>query len=137
MNPRFNTTSSLPFTGSRIGVNPRFNTASSLPFKGSRIPPTSRAGSPGPARTRKCLLGPDRLRRVISLAHFGQVLEAGFTHLPGQPHTPLRRQFRLAVLPDTRLEGIGQGRNRGVRGEGQLFYGIVWKSRDFYVKLQM
>jgi hypothetical protein len=35
-----------------------------------------RAGSPGPARTRRCLLGPDRLRKVINLAHVGQVVEA-------------------------------------------------------------
>jgi hypothetical protein len=32
-------------------VSRRFNTASSLAFRGSRILPTSRAGSPGPART--------------------------------------------------------------------------------------
>jgi hypothetical protein len=24
-----------------------------------------------------------------------------------------------------------EGRNRGARGEGQSFYGIVWKSRNF------
>jgi hypothetical protein len=34
-------------------------------------------------------------------------------------------------FPTTRLEGIGQGRNRGARGEGQTFYGIDWKSRNF------
>jgi hypothetical protein len=47
----------------------------------------------------------------------------GFTRLPGPPHTPLWRQIRCAVLPDTRLEGIGQGWNRGARGEGRPFYG--------------
>src|SRR5262249_30389298 len=30
----------------------------------------------GPSRRVKCLLGPDQLRRVISLAHVGQVVEA-------------------------------------------------------------
>ena len=55
---------------------PRFNITSFVAFKESRLPPASRAGLDMARATMKCLLGPDRLRILVSFAHVSQVVKA-------------------------------------------------------------